>query len=79
MRILGIDPGTATKIMTGSPIPEGADTVVRVEDADDPLLPASALVSDVVSPALAEAERTFSAALARINVADMAKRAEALK
>ena len=51
----------------------------RVEDADDPPLPASALVSNVVSPALAEAERSFSAALARINVADMAKRAEALK
>ncbi len=27
-----VDPGTAIKIMTGAPIPEGADAVVRVED-----------------------------------------------
>ena len=27
-------PGTATRIMTGAPLPEGADTVVRVEDTD---------------------------------------------
>jgi len=26
--------GEATRIMTGAPIPEGADTVVRVEDTD---------------------------------------------
>src|SRR5512143_2560423 len=32
-----------------------------VEDAGDPPLPASALVNDVVRPALVEAERTFSA------------------
>jgi Rrf2 family protein len=50
-----------------------------VEDADDPHLPNSALAVDVVRPALAEAERTFSAALARISVEAMAKRAEALK
>src|SRR5512146_2133891 len=29
-----LEPGTATRIMTGAPIPEGADTVVRVEDTD---------------------------------------------
>jgi len=50
-----------------------------VEDADDPQLPNSALAVDVVRPALAEAERTVSAALARISVEAMAKRAEALK
>jgi Rrf2 family protein len=50
-----------------------------VEDADDPQLPNSALAVDVVRPALAEAERSFSAALARISVETMAKRAEALK
>jgi len=50
-----------------------------VEDADDPQLPNSALAVDVVRPALAEAERSFSAALARISVEAMAKRAEALK
>ena len=29
-----VEPGTATRIMTGAPIPEGADTVIRVEDSD---------------------------------------------
>ena len=60
-----------------------AEDILRaVNSADDdehPLLPNSALANDVVKPALAEAERTFSAALARISVEDMAKRAGALK
>ncbi|MCC6317831.1 MAG: molybdopterin molybdotransferase MoeA [Gemmatimonadaceae bacterium] len=30
-----VGPGEATRIMTGAPVPEGADTVVRVEDTDD--------------------------------------------
>jgi len=50
-----------------------------VEDAEDPHLPNSALAVGVVRPALAEAERSFSAALARISVEALAKRAEALK
>jgi molybdopterin molybdotransferase len=29
-----VKPGTATRIMTGAPMPEGADTVIRVEDTD---------------------------------------------
>ena len=29
-----VDPGTAIRIMTGAPLPAGADTVVRVEDTD---------------------------------------------
>jgi molybdopterin molybdotransferase len=29
-----IEPGEAARIMTGAPLPEGADTVVRVEDTD---------------------------------------------
>ncbi|MBM4194685.1 MAG: molybdopterin molybdotransferase MoeA [Gemmatimonadetes bacterium] len=29
-----VGPGEATRIMTGAPVPEGADTVVRVEDTD---------------------------------------------
>ena len=29
-----VGPGQALKIMTGAPMPEGADTVVRVEDTD---------------------------------------------
>ena len=49
------------------------------EDAGEPPLPASALVNDVVRPALAEAERVFSAALGRINIEDMAKQAQAHK
>jgi Rrf2 family transcriptional regulator, iron-sulfur cluster assembly transcription factor len=49
------------------------------EEAGDPPVPASALVNDVVRPALAEAERIFSAALTRINVEDMAKQAQARK
>jgi Rrf2 family protein len=53
--------------------------VNSTDDDEHPLLPNSALANDVVKPALAEAERTFSAALARISVEDMAKRAGALK
>jgi Rrf2 family protein len=51
----------------------------RVEDEEEPPLPSSMLVNDVVRPALAEAERTFSAALARINIEDIARRAESPK
>ena len=49
------------------------------EDADDPPLPNSVLVNDVVKPALVEAERTFLSVLGRISIEDMAKRAQALK
>ena len=51
----------------------------RVDDEEDQQTSLPKLVSDVVRPALAEAERSFSVALGRINVEDMAKRAEALK
>ena len=30
----GVSPGTAIRIMTGAPIPTGADSVIRVEDTD---------------------------------------------
>lgn len=49
------------------------------EEASEPVLPGSTLVDDVVRPALAEAERVFSRALARINIEDMTMQAEALK
>ena len=49
------------------------------EDADQPTGPMSPLVADVERPALAEAERSFSNALARINIEDMLKRADAAK
>jgi Rrf2 family protein len=56
------------------------DEIVRaaatVRDRDDAVI-ASALIADVVSPAVAEAERAFSGALSRINVDDLARRAEA--
>lgn len=29
-----VQPGTATRIMTGAPLPDGADAVIRVEDTD---------------------------------------------
>jgi Rrf2 family protein len=45
------------------------------DEADDLTALPSDLVSDIVQPALAEAERTFSAALGRINIDDMTKRA----
>jgi Rrf2 family iron-sulfur cluster assembly transcriptional regulator len=57
-----------------------ADDILRaanaVDDASDPPLPNSTLLNDVVRPALAEAERTLAAVLARISVEDMVKRAE---
>jgi Rrf2 family iron-sulfur cluster assembly transcriptional regulator len=49
------------------------------EEAAEPPLPGSRLVSDVVRPALVEAERMFSVALGRISVVDLARRAEAVK
>lgn len=30
----GVEPGQAVRIMTGAPLPSGADTVIRVEDTD---------------------------------------------
>jgi Rrf2 family protein len=50
-----------------------------VEDDGELSGPMSPLVAEVVRPALAAAERTFSAALAGINIEDMAKRAEGVK
>src|SRR5438132_5957144 len=40
-----VGPGEAMRIMTGAPMPEGADTVVRVEDTDN--------ASDIVTIAAA--------------------------
>jgi len=60
-----------------------AEDIVRAashaDEEGDPPLPASALLAEVVRPALASAERAFSAALARISVEDIARSAEALK
>jgi Rrf2 family protein len=60
-----------------------ADDILRAasnaEDDDEPQTSLPKLIIDVVQPALAEAERSFSLALSRINVEDMTKRGEALK
>jgi DNA-binding IscR family transcriptional regulator len=60
-----------------------ADDILRaasaVEDGNELLSPGPTLVNEVVRPALAEIERTFSAALGRIVISDMIKLAEALK
>jgi Rrf2 family transcriptional regulator, iron-sulfur cluster assembly transcription factor len=59
-----------------------ADEILRaagtVEELEDPAMPPSALLCDVVVPALAHAERAFAAALGQINVEDMARGAETL-
>lgn len=46
------------------------------DEAEESAVSLSGLVSDVVHPALAEAERSFSAALARINIEDMTRRVQ---
>jgi Rrf2 family protein len=55
------------------------DDIVRAaakaEDADEPELPQSALMREIVKPALYTAERAFSDALSDINVAQMVERA----
>ena len=48
----------------------------RMDSADDPAAADSTLLSNVVVPAVAQAERAFAAALGRINVEDLARRAE---
>ena len=57
-----------------------ADDILRAagsaEEAGEPPLPASPLVNGIVRPALAEAERTFSTALGRITIDELAKQAQ---
>jgi Rrf2 family iron-sulfur cluster assembly transcriptional regulator len=48
-------------------------------DEADEGMPSSPLLGDVVLPAIAEAEQAFSAALSRINVEDLAQRAQAAR
>lgn len=59
-----------------------ADEILRAagsaEESEGPQIPGSALLCDVVVPALAQAERAFSTALGQISVEDMARGAEAL-
>jgi len=57
-----------------------ADEILRaagtIEDDGDSGRSGSALLNEVVRPAVAQAERTFSTALSRINVEDLVRRAE---
>src|SRR5215472_6691058 len=58
-----------------------ADSILRAAETDDDdgsFDSASPLLAAVVVPAIAEAEKVFSEALARISVEDMAARAEAM-
>jgi len=60
-----------------------ADEILRaagtIEDSDETAAADSALLNDVVIPAVGQAERAFSAALNRINVDDLTRRAEPLR
>ena len=59
-----------------------AEDILRAAGSSDDgamPLPVSSLVNDVVRPALVDAERSFSAALRRINVEDLARAAEKQK
>ncbi len=55
-----------------------ADEILRaagtVDEKSEPQLPVSPLVGDVVLPAIAQAEKSFSAALAEINVDALVRR-----
>jgi Rrf2 family protein len=56
-----------------------ADEILRaagtVDDSSEPQLPGSSLVGEVVLPAIAQAEKTFSSALAEINIDALVRRA----
>jgi molybdopterin molybdotransferase len=47
-------PGTAVPIMTGAPIPEGADAVVQIERADPPSFPPEAAATRAATASAAE-------------------------
>src|SRR6266545_2187007 len=72
-------------ILKGTRGPRGGYELAReqrritAEEINGASLANSALLSKVVMPALGEAEHAFSAALARINVEDLARSAAALR
>ena len=51
----------------------------QADEENAPPLPGTRLINEVLRPALADAEKAFASALSGINIADMAKHAEALK
>jgi Rrf2 family protein len=60
-----------------------ADDILRaagtIEDSAEGATAGSALVANVVIPAVGQAERTFSAALSRISLDELVRRAEPLR
>jgi Rrf2 family protein len=60
-----------------------ADDILRaagtIEDGSDSMMAGSALISNVVAPAVGQAEQAFAAALSRISVEDLVRRAEPLR
>jgi Rrf2 family iron-sulfur cluster assembly transcriptional regulator len=60
-----------------------ADEILRaagtIEDDVEPVTASSELVSQVVVPAISQAEKTFAAALGKINLEDLVRKAEPLR
>ena len=60
-----------------------ADDILRaagtVEETDEPALNGSALLNQVVMPALAQAEEAFSLALGRLNIEELTRAADGVK
>src|SRR6266700_2880564 len=60
-----------------------ADEILRaagtIEDDVDPVTASSALLNDVVVPAVSQAEKAFAVALSRINLDDLVRQAEPLR
>ena len=60
-----------------------ADEILRaagtIEDENEPLLNGQGLVNDVVRPAVVQAEKAFSVALGKINIEELARKAEPYK
>jgi Rrf2 family iron-sulfur cluster assembly transcriptional regulator len=57
-----------------------ADDILRaagtIDDSGEPSVGGSTLLRDVIVPAVSQAERAFASALGRINMDDLARRAE---
>jgi Rrf2 family protein len=60
-----------------------ADEILRaagtIEDDGEPALTGQGLVNDVVRPAVVQAEKAFSVALGKINIEELARKAEPFK
>jgi Rrf2 family protein len=60
-----------------------ADEILRaagtIEDDVDPEIAGSILLNSVVVPAISQAEKTFAAALGRINLDDLVRKAEPMR